>query len=131
MKKHFVTFLSPGTMVSETTTKAISAWDTNKAIGMAKDIKERHAATPYGFYFFTKERKEEDFDSKETKRSNTYYLGGEIFTLEDIKNRNDPKDKILISNMECNGYDRIIENKNSWKSTHPLKESDIVLYFTP
>ena len=131
MKKHFVVFLSPGTMASEQTINEIDSWDTNKAMEMARNIKERHAATPYGFYFFTKERKESDFEPKKTKKSIMYYLGGDVFTLEDVKNRNDPKDSILISNMECNGYDRIIENNNSWKWTQPLNKDDIVLDFMP
>ena len=34
MKKHFVTFLSPGTFVSETTTKPIASWSVEKAKAM-------------------------------------------------------------------------------------------------
>jgi len=39
------------------------------------------------------------------------------------------KNRILISNMENNGYDKIIVNTNSWKWTQPLRESDIVLQY--
>lgn len=56
-----------------------------------------------------------------------YYLGGEILTLQQIKDRENPKDRILITNMECNGWGRIIENRNSWLITQPLRDGDIVL----
>jgi hypothetical protein len=78
MKKHFVTFCSPGTLVSETTTKDIDSWDVQEASKMARRIKERHGAVPYGFYFSTRERGEEDLDSTVTKTSHMYYLGGKI-----------------------------------------------------
>lgn len=39
-----------------------------------------------------------------------YYLGGDVLTLEDVKVKM-PDEKILISNMENNGHDRIIINK--------------------
>lgn len=127
MEKHFVTFCSPGTFVSEQTTKEIESWNITQAQEMAKAIKERHAATPYGFYFTTRSRNEDELDSKETARSGMYYLGGEVLTLEDVKARNDPDDRILISNMECNKWDRIIVNTNSWKFTAPLNKDDAVL----
>jgi hypothetical protein len=54
MKKHFVIFFSPGTFMAETTAKTIESWDTGKAIEMAREIKERYDATPYGFCFTTR-----------------------------------------------------------------------------
>jgi len=51
MKKHFVTFCSPGSFVSEETTKPIESWDTEKAIILSKEITERYNSKPYGFYF--------------------------------------------------------------------------------
>lgn len=127
MKKHFVTFFSPGTFVSEITTKPIDKWNTNTAIEMAEKIKERHGAKPYGFQFSTRERRDNDLDSKVTKTSNMYYLGGKIETLAQIKKRNDPKEEILISNMECNGWDKVITNTNSWKITLPFEEGKDIL----
>jgi hypothetical protein len=129
MKKHFVIFFSPGAIVSEKTKKDIDCWDVGKAVQMARSIKERHGATPYGFQFTTRERMDNELDSKEVDRSGTYFLGGEVLTLEDIKKRNDPKDSILISNMEVNGWDRVIENNNSWKITQPMKTIDKVVSF--
>lgn len=131
MKKHFVTFYSPGTLVSETTTKPIDSWDTDRAMEMAHEIKERHGATPYGFQFSTRERDDGDLDSHETARSQTYYLGGRIETLAEVEARNDPEEKILRSNMRGNGCDRIVVNENSWRMTRPFHADDVVLDWTP
>ncbi len=128
MKKHFVTFCSPGTLVSETTTSEIESWDIELAKKMSKGIKERHGAVPYGFYFSTRGRNEDELNSKVIAQSGMYYLGGNILTLDEIKTRNDPKDKILISNMRINGYDKVIENTNSWLFVAPLNEEDAVLF---
>lgn len=127
MKKHFVEFLSPGTFVSESTTSEINSWDVEVACTMAADIKERHAAVPYGFRFITRERGEDDLDSKVTERSGIYYLGGEVRTLEQVVSDNRDDERILRSNMVANGYTRIIVNTNSWKFTAGLEFGDVVL----
>jgi hypothetical protein len=127
MIKHFVRFYSPGTFVAETTEKPIEEWNVSKAIGMVKGIKERYGATPYGFKFITRFRTDDELDSREVKDSNMYFLGGEIFTLKDLKDRNDPNDSTLISNIESNKWDRVIVNTNSWKWTQPLMKDDVVL----
>jgi len=127
MKSEFVTFLSPGTFFHERTTKPIESWDVEKAKDMAREIKERHGATPFAFCFTTRAPADDELDSKETAKSCTYYLGGTIETLADVEARNDPKEEILRSNMRCNGWDRIITNTNSWKVTQPLNADDVVL----
>lgn len=129
MKKHYVTFYSPGTFVSENSTKEIESWDVEKAKEMALGITERYGATPYGFSFFTKERGENDFEPKVTEKSKFYHLGGEIWTLEELKERNDPDDKILISNMGCNNWDKVVINNNSWRHTELFNEGDTLLEF--
>lgn len=127
MKKHFVVFLSPGTFVHEMSEKPIDSWDVEKAKRMARSITERHGATPFAFYFTTRSRGEDDLDSKVTDTSVTYYLGGKVETLAEVKARATKDDRILISNMEINHYDRIITNTNSWKVTQPLNKNDVVL----
>ena len=131
MKKHFVTFYSPGTFVSETTRHEIDSWDVEKAKEMARSIKERHGATPYGFNFITRERKDDDLDSQIVATSNMYYLGGKIRHLDFIILENNPDERILISNMKNNGWDRVVENCNSYKITQPLEKDDVVLDWTP
>lgn len=128
MKKHFVTFYSPGTFVSEHTTESISSWDIKKAIKMASSIKERHGAVPYGFRFSTRIRSEKDLDSNVSKTSGIYYLPHcKILTLDQIKKKNDPRDSILISNMEINKWNKVVQTTKGWKSTFPLKNGDIVI----
>ena len=128
IEKHFVTFVSPGTFCPETTTREIDSWDVDTAVEMASDVIERHNATPYSFHFTTRSN-DGKLDSKETARSCNYFLGGQVLTLQDVKDRNDPRDSVLISNMENNGYDRVIQNDNSWRATLPLKKNDVVLEF--
>jgi hypothetical protein len=124
MKKHFVVFNSPGTLVSEQTTREILSWDVEEAKKMARDIKERHGATPYGFHFITRARSDDELDSRVVGRSGTYFLGGTVKTLGEIKAECDPENNILISNMEINGWDRVIENNNSFRSTLPFTDED-------
>lgn len=127
MMKHFVTFYSPGTFVAEETTKPIDSWDVEAATKMARGISERYNAKPFGFRFSTRERGPEDLDSKTTKSSGMYYLGGKVETLAQVKARATDKDRILIGNMEGNKWDRIITNTNSWRYTAPLMKDDVVL----
>jgi len=127
MKKHFVNFYSPGTLVSEVSSKPIESWDVAKAMEMAKSIQERYSATPYGFRFETRERGEEDLDSHVSQISPMYFLGGKIETLEEVEVRNDPSESILRSNMRNNGHKRVITNTNSWKVTLPFEDDCVLL----
>jgi hypothetical protein len=127
MEAHFVTFYSPGTFLHEESTKPIEAWDVKVASTMAREISERYGAKPFGFRFTTRSREDKDLDSRVSKTSRMYFLGGKVETLAQVKARATPDDRILVSNMECKGYERIITNTNSWKVTMPLGKNDIVL----
>lgn len=131
MEKHFVTFLSPGTFFSEETTKPIETWNVEKAVEISHGVLERCNAKPYGFYFSTRSRGPDDLDSKQTAKSNLYYLGGRIETKEEVFARNDPKEDILRSSMENMKIDRLIVNNNSWRFTGPLRDGDVVLPYAP
>lgn len=76
-------------------------------------------------------READELDSKVVARSGRYYLGGTIETIEDVRQRNDPKESILLSNMESNGWERIVVNTNSWKIVQPLKDGDVLLDYAP
>ena len=130
-QQHFVTFYSPGTFVSEETTKPIDSWDIEAAQEMAHGIVERHAATPFAFQFSTRGRGDDDLDSRKIATSPVYYLGGRVETREEIEARNDPKEEILRSNMRCNDYAKVVVNDNSWRTTRPLRDTDIILDWKP
>lgn len=135
-KKNFVEFLSPGTLFTETTTKPIESWDPVLAAKMAKKIKERHGARPYGFRF--EERIVADpiddgeggllsVEQKTTRTSGTYFLTGKVETYDDVVRRADPRERILRSNMRCNDYALVVSNTNSYLSTHPFDKEDFVV----
>lgn len=127
MIRHFVTFYSPGTFFAEQTEKPIESWDVDTAKAMAEKITERHNAKPYGFRFSTRSRGPNDLDSKVTKTSGMHYLHGKIETLAEIKARRNPDDRILISNMEMNGWDRVITSTKGWRWSQPFTAEDVLV----
>lgn len=134
--QNFVVFISPGTLFSETTTKPIESWSIEAACSMADGISERHGSKPFRFMFETKIISDPiddgqggtlDVEPKTIKSSAIHYLGGVLLTIEDVKARNDPKNDILIRNMECNNSPIVLENTNSYRSTLPFHEDDVVV----
>ena len=125
MEKHFVRFISAGSFTSEETIKEIDCWDVQKAIAISKKIVERHGAKPYGFQFITRSRKDDELDSRVIKRSGIYYIDGIVETLDEIKAKKSPSNQILISNMECNRWDKVVITKTGW--TLPFNEDDHVI----
>jgi len=135
-RKHFVTFESPGTFVHETTTKPIESWDPKLAVEMAEQIKERYNATPFGFYFTTALCAEPvpdgeggalNVEPKQVAKSGRHFLGGTLETVDDVRARRDPKETILLSNMEGNRTPIIITVIRGYKSTHVFGESDCIV----
>ena len=127
-QEHFVTFLSPGTLVVESSTKWIKYWDTDEAVEIGSYIVERYGARPYAFYFTTRARTEEELDSKEIARSSTYYMGGTIKTLAEVEaeEQDNERKSILLQNMIGNKIDKVIVNEwGNW--TMPLHKDDVVL----
>ena len=92
-----------------------------------EQVTERYGATPYGFKFLTKSRGDDDLDSSVSAKSCMYYLSGKVETLEEVKARATDRDRILVSNMEINGYDRIVTSTRGFSWTQPLNEGDVVL----
>ena len=125
MEKHYVTFLSPGTLVAEESTREIDSWDVDAAVRMSTGIIERYNATPYGFYFTTRTRGEDDFEPKETDRSGTYFIDCEVKTVADLEG--DPANDILLSNMRANGWHEVVQTTKGWSWTQPLRAGDVVL----
>jgi hypothetical protein len=135
-REHFVVFYSPGSLFSETTTKPIKEWDTRLAVQMADQIVERHGAKPYGFRLETRMVADPipyapgdtlEVLPKVVEHSGTYFLGGKLETLDDVRRRNDPKESILQDNMWFNRNYIVVINTNSYRSTHPFREQDFIV----
>lgn len=133
MQKHFVTFYSPGTFMNETSRKEVDSWDVEKAVEMAHSITERYNATPYAFRFSTVDKTGSDWDmqTEDVARGPLYFLGGTVRTYKEVCEQDDPDENILRSNMKSNDYKRVITNTNSWETTVPFGDEDILLDFTP
>ena len=117
MKKK-VTFYSPGTFVAETNSETIKGKNMEEVITNSvlesKNINQRYNAVPYGFRI--------------EGNSNMFYLPHvKVDLLSQIKNRKDPKDRILISNMECNNWNAVVTTTVGWKITQPFQENDCIV----
>lgn len=132
MRKHQVTFYSPGTLFSESSTYDIESWDTAKAVELSERVVERYGAKPYGFVFETIITAKDIPDgeggtlkvqSKLAEKSGIHFLGGRLETYDEVIARNDKKEDILRSNMRCNDMWIICINDNSWRSTIPFDEN--------
>jgi hypothetical protein len=128
LKKHYVVFYSPGTIVAEKNVEEIDSWDVNKAIERSKNIIQRYGAKPYGFRFKTRYRGPKDFDSKEVASSNMYYLPHCIArSLAEIEAENNDNNKILLDNMRINRYEKVVQTTDRWLWAQPLKPEDVIL----
>jgi hypothetical protein len=128
MKKYFVVFYTSDTFISDKSRLPIESWDITKAIAMAADVKGRFNNAPYAFYFVTHERGDDELDSRETQRSNTFYLGGRRITLQEIMDRHDHRDNILLANMRTNGWSHVIETNYSGHMAP--RDNDVILNIT-
>lgn len=127
VERHFVTFYSPGTFCAETTTQEIHAWDTVEALSRAKSVEERYGARPYAFRFSTRAREDHELDSKVVAESGYYFFGCNVLTVADVKAKYDRDYSALVSNMECNGWDRVASPREGWRWHQPVTADDVVL----
>ncbi len=107
--KTYVKVYYPGIIFSEDEVVEVGNRDVKK---VAKKYKNA-----YAFRFFDQARADVKIDGQtkkvfgeERNGSKTYYPGGEVLTLADVK-RLDGDHKILISNMECNGYKKVVRSR--------------------
>jgi hypothetical protein len=137
IEKHYVVFFSPGTLVSETSSKPVKSWDTEAVTLLWQGIEQRHGAKPYGFRFETRLEAESIPDGrggklrvepKTIKQSGMYYIDGDLQTYSEVVKANRPDEEILRSNMRNNEIPVILINTNSYKFTAAFGEEDCVVH---
>lgn len=115
-KQQFVTYLSPGTFTSESTTKPCKTGDLTQALKKMKGLVERHGATPYGLVFV---------DGNNKALTGMYYINGQVQTYAQIPDTTE--NQILRSNMWCNDRPFVVETYNSYKHTTWFTDKDFVI----
>ncbi len=132
--RHFVTFYSPGTFTSESTTKEIPEPHPPLAARLAREVEERHGAKPYGFRFETRITHDPIPDgiggtlrveSKMIAKTGTYYLTGTVRAYSEIPQTKETS--ILRSNMRCNDWPLVVENTNSYRAMLPYGAEDRIV----
>jgi len=64
-------------------------------------------------------------NGREIDKTGRYYPNAEKFTLEQIKELNDPKLSILISNMESNIYEYVVKTRIG--NYQPVMDGDVIM----
>jgi hypothetical protein len=125
--KTYVELIYHSILFSESSTEEVTSRDPQAIL---EDKKTKNA---FGFRFFDQSRTEVELDGATTKVfgekrnvSPWYYPGGQIFTLEDVKQLKPKKDyEILISNMEGNGYTHVCKTRHG--GFVQVQKEDVVL----
>ena len=119
MKVMYVEYLHAGSFFSETTTKVTNT-------NCVNTIKSYLPNGAFGFRFY--EREVQVINNEELKGSPKNYSGwhyvGVKLSLEDVKYKH-PDKRILISNMENNGYSHVVFTK--FGQFIPVGSKDVVL----
>lgn len=115
-KKTYVEFFFRGVLFDETSVREVQSRDVEK-LEVPKNA--------FGFQFFdvlTTTQEGVELTSDRLNESPMHYYGGRIMTLEEVRAEM-PDATTLISNMEGNGYDRVIRcTQGNFK---PFEDGDI------
>lgn len=103
MLKHYVEFMYPGLIFTETS---------------AREIPDREHIGPideraFAYRFFDRTEEERDGETLRGKRqidSVNHFLGGDVFTAEEAE-RQFPDKAILLANIRANGIKRVIRTR--------------------
>lgn len=135
-QRHFVEFMSPGTLFDEVSEREIASWDPKVAAEMAKTVEERYGARPYGFRFLTKtvggsipddRGGELQVQPRVDASSGVYYLDGTLRRLSDVEAENKDEEKILRANMRGNRLWIVCQTTNGYRHTGEFAEQDYIV----
>ena len=120
VRKTYIEFLYPGSFFSESSTQEVKTRDVSK-VKVPKNA--------FGFKFFDILSVVVDTDGKKVKLTSErinvspkHYYGGKLYTVAELK-REFPNERILISNIEGNGYPKAIRCRTgNWQ---PFEKTDV------
>ena len=118
----YVEFLYPGSFMSESSTREVKTRDTSK-------VKVPKNAFCFSFFDILSVVVEADgnkvkLTSERVNMSPKHYYGGRLYTVAELK-RDFPGERILISNIEGNGYKKAIRCRTgNWQ---PFEETDVFI----
>ncbi len=117
MLKHFVEFSYPGIFVSEYSHEEI-AERKPELVNVPED------AFAYRFYDQVQTIVDGELLTGERKNYSGITYFGKVYTLEEVKAQF-PEYTTLISNMKCNGWNRVVRTrKGNWQ---PFEDGDTVI----
>lgn len=119
VKRHtYVTFFYRGSFVDDTETRPADSRDPHQV-----DVPE----AAFGFRFFDRVEGEAEgvtVRSDALDLSPMYYVGARAYTLAEVR-ATVPDSRILVRNMEGNGWDRVIRTRAG--NFKPFEASDVLL----
>lgn len=112
---HYIEFVYAGSFLSETIPVRISK----------REFKDPLPQGAYAYSFFDQEEVEIDGEVLKgpPKNRSVRYIKGDVYDLEQVK-AEIPDSRILISNMENNGYDKVVKCSQGFI---PLNKTDILI----
>lgn len=115
MTKHYVEYIYAGSFVSETSTEEIKSRD--QEITLPKGA--------YAYQIFDREEVEQGGEMLKgaPKNYGPRHIKGEVYDLERVK-REVPDSRILVRNMECNGWPNVIKCRQGFL---PANADDVLL----
>lgn len=118
----FVRFFAPGSFVANDWTVNIDTLD------------PAAVKWPDNAYSFSLHERIDVLDGGETYTGAEKQIGPEywhpdsrIETLSDIERRNDPRDRILLTNMRCNGWNEVVRSRwGNWSQPFDPKTCKVL-----
>lgn len=135
MRKHYVTFLCPGTFMSEQRTEPIDAWSLHEAAARSSRVVERWGATPYAFFFITRLEAASVPDGeggmlrvmgREVERSAMHHMHATVRSIDELQADRSGRDlTVLLSNMRGNGWPLVAESIGRYRHFAPYERADV------
>lgn len=126
VRETFVELLYPGSLFAEDESRKVAGRDPQ---AVAKKYPKCFA---FRFYDLITRRvvvggQEKQVSTSRLDVSPTYYPNGQPLTVADVK-RSVPKSEILVSNMEGNGWKKVVQTRCG--NFQPLEKGDVILEVT-